>query len=928
MAALAVSVGMLACDDDSKINGEGPDGSGEVTPVFPELVEDFAVLPGSVQEIVFTPNLAWKVSIPSEMRQWFWIKDGSFSVTELSGEASQEPLTIYVGVTENAEFDKNYSCDVTLTMGGESKVIAKYMLPAKEKTLEVYVAQKNDDGSFKLADDGVSYMFETQPAAAAELVWTAEAGKFILPLRIESNCEWTVSKPEWADINVPENTIGIVELVVNGFSLEAAEGKLSFFNGETSLKEMTIKVPQGKDMVVYTAVRSEDGFEAGDDGDAFKWNDAPAQKLELVWSGADFRLPVLFDAKCSWTAEFPEWLQAVTYPELEALPAETAGQLVALLKGVPSEYPLDGAEAKVVFKVGETIVHEVTAAIPGCKGIMTFYLDMTLTSLNYNHLGAVSTSTGYVEESATGHVFGTKGVRIFAVETTGGKVGQVLSGDDAWFKVEVSAFVEGKDQSVLQDRTLTFTVMENKGADRSAVLFVLPETVTAEPSELFNEDASVKAEYLEYAVSVSQSSMDYADYVKMPESTDGGYVFDRITDASRLEELASAFGETAHAYTLTYNDAYASDDASMTLAVPYASCQIFDEEMTDMTADENFWLVFNVADAENRTAGVAEMYLGQTLPPVPSVGYIVFKDADGQVLAVVECISPAGDYITMPSTEAGLSYTFVEHSDAKKAELAASFGQTDNVYRLTYNDLAANAEAVMTLAIPYESYKVFDADRMTDKTSDSEFWLSLGTDEAVIAQMYKDMKLPTEPSVGYIVFYGEEGKVFAIVECISPVGKEDDDPDTKIDVSAERFTDPSAAEAAGAVIYEVTAGPAFDRYKEYSCPVLKLVYTKPNTSLLVNVPTSTFQFTTYDNTIEEDWLKIDGKDIYNDAGYLWDWVDGKGYVGSSPDGKSYDGTAEIAMTATVSASVNVLLHPRDSGESSVACVIICVLDLD
>ena len=941
MAALAVSAGMLACDDDSKINGEGPDAPDAVVPNFPELVEDYAVLPGSVLEVVFIPNLAWEISIPTESRQWFWIKDGSFSVTELQGKASEEPVTVQIGVTENAEFDKNHSCDVTLTMADSSKVIAKYMLPAKEKTMTVYMAQKDETGAFKRADDGETYVYETEPVTEGGFVWDADAKKFILPLRIESNCEWTVSKPEWADVNVPENTAGVVELVMSGFSLDAAEGKLIFSNGETILNEIAVNVPQGKEMTVYSAFEGEDGFES--DGDSFVWNDAPAEKLELIWSGADFRLPVLFDAKCNWTAELPEWLQVVTYPALDALPAETSGQIVALLKGVPSKYPLVDTEAKIAFKVGQTVVHEVTASIPGCKGIMTYSLAMTLTKLEYNYLGAVNTSTGYVDELATGHVFGTKDVRIFAVETTGGKVGNVLSGNDAWFRIEVGAFVEGKDQSVLQEREMTFSVTENMGDDRSAMLFILPPTVTAEIADLFNEDASVKDDYMAYAVPVSQGSMNYAEYIKIPEAADAGYTFERVTDDAHAAALVDAFGETSHIYTLRYSDAYASDNAVMTLAIPYTSFHIFDDDMNDRTSDEEFWLAFNVTDEDNRTAGAAEMYLGQALPPLSSVGYVVFKGTDGKILAIVECVSPARDYITMPSNDAGLSYAFVNHSDAKKTELSSAFGSTDNVYRMTYTDammevegknvLAANVEAIMTLSIPFVSYKIFDSDKVTEKTNDGDFWLSLQTGDDVIAVMYKDKKLPVEPSVGYIVFYGEDGDVYAIVECISPVGKaEEADPDTKLDVSSERFVDPAAAEAVGAKVYEITAGPTFDRYKEYSCPVLKLVYTKPNTSLLVNVPTNTFLFTLYENTVEDylesqTWLKVDGKDMYNDAGYIWEWTN-NGYVGSSPDGKSYDGTAEISMNASTSASANMLLHPRDSGESSVVCVIVCVLDLE
>jgi hypothetical protein len=43
--------------------------------------------------------------------------EGSFKVAELSGEASDQPVKVLIGVTDNPEFDKNFSCDVTLHMG-------------------------------------------------------------------------------------------------------------------------------------------------------------------------------------------------------------------------------------------------------------------------------------------------------------------------------------------------------------------------------------------------------------------------------------------------------------------------------------------------------------------------------------------------------------------------------------------------------------------------------------------------------------------------------------------------------------------------------------------------------------------------------------------------------------------------------------------
>ena len=124
LALFAAIISVAACEPQLG-NQDGPE---SVTPHFPELIENYAVEPGSTHKVVFTPNLDWKISIPSEMRKWFWIQDGSFEVVELEGYASKEPVEVLIGVTETAEFDKNFSCDVTLEMGDSAKVIAKYML--------------------------------------------------------------------------------------------------------------------------------------------------------------------------------------------------------------------------------------------------------------------------------------------------------------------------------------------------------------------------------------------------------------------------------------------------------------------------------------------------------------------------------------------------------------------------------------------------------------------------------------------------------------------------------------------------------------------------------------------------------------------------------------------------------------------------------
>ena len=357
LALLACSFIYAACEEElGGQDGPGPDQT--VVPNFPELIENYAVEPGSTQEIVFTPNLDWKLYVPTEIRQWFWIQDESFKVTELTGKASTEPVTVKIGVTETAEFDKNFSCDVTLEMGDSSKVVAKYMLPAKEKTMQVYAAKLAEDGAFMLAEDGVSYIYSEEPSTAFDLVWSAADCEFRLPVKVVSNCEWTVDIPQWAEVNVPETTTGVVELVLKGESNEGATGKVAFYNGETKLVEVEASVPACGGIEVYSAKFENGEFTFSDDGE-YAWSDKAVENITLQWLGSDFRVPVKVSAKCSWTIVMPDWLTV-------ELPEKTAGEVSLTFCGVSSKYPFEDTTSKILFKNGNTIISELTVSIPGC----------------------------------------------------------------------------------------------------------------------------------------------------------------------------------------------------------------------------------------------------------------------------------------------------------------------------------------------------------------------------------------------------------------------------------------------------------------------------------------------------------------------------------------------------------------------------------
>lgn len=634
-AALAAMAIFVSCE---KPGPEGPDDSDkpiDVEVTFPAVVENYEVKPGATLELTFTPAQDWSLTVPTESLQWFWIWNGSFKDAKLTGKASEEPVTVSIGVSETEEFDTNRSCDVTLTMGDKSQVVAKYMRPAKERTMSVYMAKPAEDGGFVI-DDASSYVYGTEDVTSVSLAWSPVDADFRAPIRVESNSEWTIKSPEWLVVNVPEKTAGVVELVLSGESLEEVSGMLSFMSGETVIKEIEVSLPSCKGMDVYSATVNNGEFEYQEGGE-YVWSESPVEDVTLAWLGTDFRMPVKISSKCDWTLELPEWLTA-------EVPAQTAGEISFTLLGVPSKYPLEETSGKILFKSGETTIHEVAVTIPGCKDIMKWTVAMALTSLDYNAAGEVMTSIGYEPVEVTATIYGTSKTDVKAFEIVNGKY--VIDSEPDWVSVKVSNFVTSAGADVLQERSVEIDVVENNGDERSGVIFFIPHSLSDDIASAFTEDmTAVKEEYQDCVIGISQLSNEFVISMTSTEEemADVGASFTEAS-AEKKAELTAAFGATDKVYVLTYEDIYSFDEARMSMSRAYSDVKVFDAAKVDQSAVQDFWLAF--MQDENNHGGVVHMYYDSdpanlpTLPTAPSTGYVVFYDATGVVLAIVECVSP------------------------------------------------------------------------------------------------------------------------------------------------------------------------------------------------------------------------------------------------------------------------------------------------
>lgn len=749
------------------VSCEKPEQPGPATgdrPVFPALVENSSVEAGSVLTISFEASMDWTASVPSESLQWFWIEDGSFKVDKISGKVlsgEKQNVTLAIGVSETEEFDKNRSCEVTLEMGGESKVIAKYMRPAKDRTISVYVARIEDGEFVKNASGG--YEFESLPAESVDFIWSAEDADFRMPLKVDANCEWTAEVPDWLDLNVPESTVGSIEIVLTGASVKAASGNVVFKSGDVSVKELAVNVPACGKVDVYSIMLEDNEFLFDENG-GFKYIEEPVESLSLIWTGSDFRMPVRIDSRCDWELDMPDWLNLKHSGEYNG---SNAGVQDYILMGDPLSYPFEETVGNLVFSFAGEIVRELAVTIPGCKDIFGYGLDMSMTSWIFGPTGMLLTMTGFQEVAASAWFSGTDKAGVYAVEINGGRY---TGKSPDWLQIDVDSYVKGAE--VLQRRTVVVKPSDNYGESRFAyVLFSNGESV----DDFFEPDGTLKKEKEGHAVLVEQYGADM-DYVTLLYAEDemalAGATFER-TDNPRL---TGWFGETDDVYSMTYSNPYARDKALMSFSKPFASYKVYDVSRQDVTSDETFWLRFNPGDSGN-ASGVIDMYMDMTPPSSKSTGYVVFYDEDGSTLAIitavfdpskvvevevnVEFIGESADYAEM--TGATLEEV-TEETDKELYDMYKEF--VAPIYHLTYRmtgfpmRISIPSAAVKYNPNPYSKRHNFVINELDYDETVGEFSL---IDGGVDVSMYPDEGSDYER--GHIFFHGADDVVLLVLVC-------------------------------------------------------------------------------------------------------------------------------------------------------------------
>lgn len=245
---LCLSAAMTACKPDPA----------PVLPEFPDKVTR-TVAADEIVNLVFKANLDWKIEMNQEEATYFSLDNNGSAVYSLQGKASDD-IKVKVKVANLVDLDNNHVCTLTMTMDGQSQVIAELTLSKTERVINIYPVKVDEYGSFEYASSGdLTYAYDSHTVGAdgVELVWPEGMNGFMTRVMVSANFDWTVDgAPEWIKA-IEGGQSGITELWIQGnpaeYPAEASEATLKFVDAtQTTLEVATLKVsiPSANDYLV------------------------------------------------------------------------------------------------------------------------------------------------------------------------------------------------------------------------------------------------------------------------------------------------------------------------------------------------------------------------------------------------------------------------------------------------------------------------------------------------------------------------------------------------------------------------------------------------------------------------------------------------------------------------------------------------------
>lgn len=179
-----------------------------ITPDFPEKISA-TVAAGEQFNFTITPNMQWTLKISTEATTHFAFIKGASELYTLHGTAGEHQIT--VAVSDSEEFDTVRVCEIEMTMGEESHIVAVLTRGGKERELKLYAAEFDTEEEYFVEEDS-QWVYSTTEADNIEWVWCNE--QWMQRLLVDANFRWTMgaNTPAWLNTNNTNGKVGQTEL--------------------------------------------------------------------------------------------------------------------------------------------------------------------------------------------------------------------------------------------------------------------------------------------------------------------------------------------------------------------------------------------------------------------------------------------------------------------------------------------------------------------------------------------------------------------------------------------------------------------------------------------------------------------------------------------------------------------------------------------
>ena len=316
LTVMMTSIIIVSCEDDT------------ISPLFPEKTEVSSVLK-EAETITFEANMDWEISLPVETISYFWIDDPEKGrVQKVSGKAGKHTVTI--GVTDEPDFENDIYCPVTMTMGGEKRLVAEYTLLKSVKSMEVYPCKVDALGYYRFLDAGGAD-YEESSSDVVRIAYHNTTG-FSIPVRFDAGVNYEIkSQPEWLEVTLNTNSDVAVGRrgncqallkVKEGYELpenQPLEGQMCFNirRSEEVLKNITVRFEPVTDFLSWEGASEimfgGDGTYAGIDETQTSYKGIMYSSKDVVlFAAAQFRKPQV--GGTFWTGSDVDWVKITDSP--------------------------------------------------------------------------------------------------------------------------------------------------------------------------------------------------------------------------------------------------------------------------------------------------------------------------------------------------------------------------------------------------------------------------------------------------------------------------------------------------------------------------------------------------------------------------------------------------------------------------------------